>query len=142
MFGSYFGLGARMTGQAAGHTAKCLRCGRKLTASAALGYGPACRRRIRDAAAVIEIPGATPAQVTKAAQLIADGGIIPTSRKGIYRAVSSDGSVVYIVSVHGNCNCPHGLHATTARPCYHALAARILDAASIRRAAPTSRKAA
>jgi hypothetical protein len=130
------------------HTAKCHACGRTRhfgsaeAAANAAPHGRVCGARIREAAAVIEIPGATSAQAAKGRQLIADGGIIATTRKGIYRAVSSDGSVIYIVSVHGNCNCPHGLHATTARPCYHALAARILDAAATRYAATATRKAA
>lgn len=114
-----------------GHPAKCLRCGRKLTASASLGYGPVCRRRIRQAAAATETPGVKPEQHAKAVELIEQGAIVPTSRPGVFRAVSSDGSVIYLAH-SATCTCPAGLRGRT---CYHSVAVRLILAASIRRAA-------
>ena len=111
------------------HTAKCLRpgCGRKLTApaSVACGYGPVCRARIRLAAITEAVRGFAQAQVDKARELIADGGLVPTGRPGVFRAVSSNGTDTYLVH-SATCNCPAALHG---RQCYHVAAARILAAA-------------
>lgn len=102
-----------------------------LTASAALGYGPVCRRRIRDTARTAEVSGVKPEQHAKAVELIEAGGIVPTSRPGVFRTVSSDGTVVYLTH-SATCTCPGGLHG---RVCYHTIAARLIIAAGIRRAA-------
>ena len=111
------------------HTAKCLRpgCGRKLTApaSVACGYGPVCRARIRLAAITEAVRGFAQAQVDKARELIADGGLVPTGRPGVFRAVSSNGTDTYLVH-SATCNCPAALHG---HQCYHVAAARILAAA-------------
>jgi hypothetical protein len=111
-------------------TARCLRpgCGRKLTSakSVATGYGPVCRARIRAAAMAEAVKGFAAAQIDKARELIADGGIIPTNRPGVFRAVSSKGDETYLTH-RDVCNCPAGLRA---RPCYHLAAARILTAAA------------
>ncbi len=107
----------------------CLRCGRKLTASAAAGYGPTCLRKIRAAAITAARADFTPEQQAKADELIRDGGIVPTARPGIFQAVSSKGDAVYLVHPAA-CNCSAGLRAR--RPCYHSLAARILSVASRR----------
>ncbi len=114
-------------------TVKCQGCGRTLRAAAsvAAGRGPQCRARVRRAAAVID---AKPGQVTKALELIADGGIVPTSRRGVFRTVGSKGDVIYLT--HSNtCTCPSGLRRLTACTCYHSVAARLLLAADARRAA-------
>ena len=76
--------------------ARCLRCRRALTAAASIsaGYGPGCRALIR-AAALTSPAEFTAAQVARARELIADGGLIPTSRAGIYQSVSSDGITTY-----------------------------------------------
>jgi hypothetical protein len=110
------------------HTAKCLRCHRTLrsASSVSAGYGPVCRARIRVAALNEAIKGFSLAQVDKARELIADGGILPTNRLGIYRSVSSRGDGTYLTHRNG-CNCPAGLRGRGA--CYHMGAARILAAA-------------
>lgn len=114
---------------------RCRRpgCGRKLTAPAsrAAGYGPVCRRRIRDAARAADVKRE---QVAKALELIADGGIVPTSRPGVYRTVGSQGDVIYLTHSSA-CTCPSGLHRATVSICYHSVAVRLLLAAGQRRAA-------
>ncbi|HZR50076.1 MAG TPA: DUF6011 domain-containing protein [Streptosporangiaceae bacterium] len=122
-----------MSNTAECRTARCLRpgCGRKLTApaSVAAGYGPRCLARIRKAAIETAFAGFTLAQRGKAAELIADGGLVPTSRPGVYRASSSSGDVTYLVH-SAMCTCPAGMHE---RPCYHVAAVRVLNA--VRKAA-------
>ena len=104
-------------------------------ASVSRGYGPTCWAKIRKAATEQALAGFTEDQHAKALELIADGGIVPTSRPGVYAAASSDGSTFYVVNLVGpGCTCAAGLHG---RACYHLAAARILQAA-----AATTRKAA
>lgn len=125
-----------MTTTDTSHEARCLRpgCGRKLTSevSVRLGYGPVCMRKIRAAAIAEAKAGFTPDQQAKADELIRDGGLVPTNREGVYRAVSSKGDATYLAHAAA-CNCPGGLRAK--RPCYHSLAARILGIASRRQLA-------
>jgi ribosomal protein S14 len=109
---------------------RCLRCGRVLRVSRT--YGPVCRARIRAAAIAEAVKGFAAAQVEKARELIADGGLVPTSRPGVFRAVSSKGDGSYLAHP-ATCSCPAGRRGK-ATPCYHSLGARILTA--------TSRKAA
>ena len=108
-------------------TAKCLRCGHRIRAASSIAakYGPVCRARIRLAAINEAVKGFAAAQVEKARELISDGGLIPTGRPGIFRAVSSKGTDRYLVH-SAVCNCPAGLHG---RLCYHVAGARILVAA-------------
>ena len=116
---------------------KCLRCGRVLRSPKSIAgkYGPVCAAKIRKAATEQALTGFTEDQHAKAVELIADGGIVPTSRPGVYAATSSDGSTYYVVNLADpGCTCAAGQHG---RACYHLAAARILQAA----AAPT-RKAA
>lgn len=101
-------------------TTRCRRCHRALTKSAALGIGPRC------AAIESALADLNAGQQDKALELIADGGIAPTSHKGVYRVASSAGDAVYLTSVTGNCTCAHGLRTMTARPCYHAGAVRLV----------------
>jgi ribosomal protein L37E len=116
------------------HTAKCQRCGRTRrfrTATAACTakpYGRICQARILLAAVNDAIRGFARHQVDKARELIADGGLIPTGRPGIFRAVSSDGERSYLTSPQA-CGCPSGLRRLTATNCKHSLAALILVAA-------------
>src|SRR5579859_6221290 len=95
-------------------TAKCLRCGRVRrfrtaeAAAAAPAYGRICSARVRLAAMAEAVKGFAAAQVDKARELIADGGIIPTNRPGVFRAVSSKGDESYLT--HSDvCNCRAGL---------------------------------
>ena len=112
------------------HTARCLRCGRVRrfrTAEAAAKsapHGRICAARIRLAAITEAVRGFAQAQVDKARELIADGGLVPTGRPGVFRAVSSKGTDQYMVH-SAVCNCPAGLRG---RQCYHLLAARLVMA--------------
>jgi hypothetical protein len=111
----------------------CLSCNRKLTAarSVAVRRGPTCVRKIAAAATTTPVlDGYTDAQRDRVAELIADAGIVPTSRPGVFRTVSSRGDVIYLTH-EATCNCPAGLNG---RACYHTAAARLLAAAT-RRAA-------
>jgi|HubBroStandDraft_6_1064221.scaffolds.fasta_scaffold66720_3 hypothetical protein len=112
-------------------TAKCQRCGRvrhfhsAAAARSAKPYGRICGALIRLAAITEAVKGFAAAQVEKARELISDGGIIPTKRPGVFRAVSSKGTDQYLVH-SATCNCPAGLRGRSA--CYHVLSARILVA--------------
>jgi Family of unknown function (DUF6011) len=121
-----------MSSTAAPQPIRCLRpgCHRALTAPASIaaGYGPVCRRRIRDAAIAEAVKGFTAEQVEKAQQLIADGGLVPTRHPGVFRAVASDGTSTYLAHA-ATCNCRAGLRRRN--PCYHSLAVRILAAATL-----------
>jgi hypothetical protein len=118
------------------HTAKCLNCGRTrhfrsaAAAAKAAPHGRICAAKIRKAAVDAVFADFTPAQREKAAELIRDGGLVPTSRPGVFRTVGSKGDVTYLTH-SAACSCPAGLHG---RLCYHLAAARVLTA--------TSRKAA
>jgi hypothetical protein len=72
-----------------------------------------------------------PFQVDKAREVIEQGGILPTSRPGIWTAVSSDGTTTYLVHEAG-CTCPAGQKG---RACYHRAAVALLNAATAARAA-------
>jgi hypothetical protein len=109
------------------HTTSCLRCGRVLRSqkSRAAGYGAWCAAKIRAAALAEAVRGFTAAQIDKARELITDGGLIPTSRPGVFRAVSSKGDASYLAH-SAACSCPGGLRSRSA--CYHSLAVRVVMA--------------
>jgi hypothetical protein len=111
------------------HTAKCLGhgCGRTIRAklSIARGYGPTCFARIRKAAEKIALVDFKAEQVTKAREVIEQGGVVPTSRRNVFQLASSKGDAVYLTAVQA-CNCPAGLKG---RRCYHRAAVAILTAA-------------
>ena len=113
------------------HTAKCLKCGRVRhfrsaeAAAKAAPNGRVCQMRIRLAAITEAVRDFAAAQVDKARELIADGGLIRTGHPGVFRAVSSRGDETYLVH-RAACNCPAGLRA---RLCYHRAAAAIVTAA-------------
>ncbi len=115
------------------HTAKCLRCGRVRrfrTAEAAAKAAPngrVCAMRVRLAAISEAVKDFATAAVDKARELIADGGLVPTSRPGVFRSVSSKGDGTTYLTHSAACNCPAGLRG---RQCYHLAAARILTAAT------------
>jgi hypothetical protein len=100
----------------------CLRCGRKLTAST--GYGPKCAAKIRKAQLAEARAEFTEAQQAKAAELIADGGIVAQA-PGLFEVVSSNGTDRYATDGH-SCTCK------ASGRCYHLLAARVLSIASRR----------
>jgi hypothetical protein len=112
------------------HTAKCLRCGRVRrfrsaeAAAKAAPTGRVCAMRIRLAAMTEAVKGFASAQVDKARELIADGGLVPTGRPGVFRAVSSRGDGSYLTHP-ATCSCAAAKRGK-ATPCYHSLAARIV----------------
>jgi hypothetical protein len=122
---------------AAGTTAKtitCRRCHRELRSASSriLGVGPRC------AAIEAATEGLSAKQVDKMTQLILDGAIVATSRKGVYRVVNEAGETVHLCHVNGNCTCEWGLRRKSAdtKPCYMVGAARLLATPSIRHRAP------
>jgi hypothetical protein len=110
-------------------TAKCLTCGRVRrfrsaeAAASAAPSGRICRAKLRLAAIAEAARGFAAAQVSKARELIADGGLIPTGRPGVFRAVSSRGDGTYLTHP-ATCSCAAGRRGK-ATPCYHSLAARL-----------------
>ncbi len=114
---------------------KRLGCGRKLTAAAsvAASRGPFCRARVRKAADTADLGEFHAWQVDKAREAIELQAVIPSSRTGLYIAVSGDGVTVYLVDAEErSCTCKA---AANGRRCYHLAAAPILSAATARRAA-------
>ncbi len=109
-------------------TAKCTRCGRTLTSARSInnGYGRTCKTKIAAAAKAAIIAEFKPAQVAKAEELIADGGIVAIRAHRVFRAVSTDGTRTYLTAPQA-CNCAAGLRAQHA--CFHRVAAAILAAA-------------
>jgi hypothetical protein len=109
----------------------CRRCHRALTslASKMAGVGPRC------AAIEAATEGLSAKQVDKMTQLILDGAIVATSRKGVYRVVNEAGETVHLCHVNGNCTCEWGLRRKSAQTkvCYQVGAARLLDRPQIRR---------
>jgi Ni,Fe-hydrogenase III small subunit len=96
---------------------KCRRCHRVLRSatSCVLGIGPRC------AAIEAAFDGLSDKQADKARQLIIDGGVTRTSRKGIARVPSDETGEHYITSVTGHCTCACGIRrkSATAKTCYH-----------------------
>ena len=109
-----------------GHANHCLRCGRKLTATTG-PYGRTCARKIREAAIAEAKADFSEAQQAKAAELIADGGIVALA-PGLFEVVSSNGTDHYATD-GASCSCKAGAKD---RKCYHLLAARVLTIASRR----------
>jgi len=105
---------------------RCQGCKRPLRAAASIaaGRGPRCLAKARAAALTDAVKDFTPAQVEKALEAIAEGAVVATSRPGIYRCVSSDGSTVYLVAYEG-CTCPSGTRGL-GRLCWHRAAVRLL----------------
>jgi len=106
-----------------------------LTAQASLsrGYGRTCRARITAAGEAADLSEFHPWQVEKAREAIEEKSIVPLSRPGLYAAVSTDGTLTYLVdAIEGSCSCKA---AATGRRCYHRAGALILDASAITRRA-------
>jgi uncharacterized protein YchJ len=108
--------------------AKCLRCGRTLTAAGSVSrkYGRTCRSKVQAAAKAELVAQFKPAQVAKAEELIEQGGIVAVRGRRVFQAVSSDGTRTYLAAPQA-CNCAAGLKARHA--CFHRIAATILAAA-------------
>lgn len=124
-----------MTEQAA--FTSCYRCGRRLTAAASVsaGVGRTCRARIAAAAEAADLSAFHPWQVAKAREAVEERALVPTSRPGLFAAVSGDGSTVYLVdAIERSCTCKAAAHG---RQCYHLAAVLILATA-----APAARRAA
>src|SRR5690606_42013102 len=60
----------------------------------------------------------------KAIELIEDGGVVPTTRTGVYHTVGTNGEI-YKTAATG-CTCPAGL--TGRYVCYHRIAGEIVEA--------------
>src|SRR5690606_41713477 len=75
-------------------TARCARCNRPLREARALrtGYGPRCYTLVRAAAREVAAQH-KPHQVAKATELIEDGGVVPTTRTGVYYTVGTNGEI-------------------------------------------------
>lgn len=121
---------ARETSAQAGKpaTGVCLRCHRVLRSakSVSLGYGPTCVRKVREAAKAEVVSQYKPHLVAAAEELIEQGGLVPL-RRGIFLAVSSDGSRNYRTH-RAACNCPAGIKGV--HVCKHRIAAHILSLAA------------
>lgn len=108
-------------------TTKCLRCHRTLrsAASIARGYGRTCQARITAAA---KLAAHKPAQVEKAQELIADGGLIllRRGRNRVFQVVASNGVDRYLTAANA-CTCKAGLRGVSV--CYHRIAAQLVSAA-------------
>ena len=110
-------------------TRNCLRCGRKLRSAEAVarGYGEGCWRKVRKAAAEVDLSAWTESQIEDARQAIEDGAVVPSTREGVFHVVSSDGEEVHRTHRNG-CNCENGLKTRQPRPCYHRCAVAIMTA--------------
>lgn len=110
----------------------CEGCGRVITSARSIAAcrGRWCQAKLRRAQAA-QLAAVKPEQHAKAVELIEQRGIVATSRPGVFRTVASKGDAIYLTH-SATCTCPAGLHG---RLCYHSVAARIILAASARRAA-------
>ena len=82
-----------------------------------------------DRCAAIEaaFDGLSDKQADKARQLIVDGGVTRTSRKGIARVPSDETGEHYLTSVTGHCTCAWDIRrkTATAKTCYHVAVVRL-----------------
>lgn len=118
------------------YQAHCLRCGRPLRAARSIsdGFGRWCKAKVREAAGTADLNAFHGWQIEKAREAIELQAIVPSSREGLYAAVSGDGTTVYLVNaIEGSCTCKAGANG---RSCYHLAGALILQASA------TARKAA
>jgi hypothetical protein len=112
-------------------TARCLGCRRPIRSaeSIATGYGAGCRAKIRKAAKQADLSAWTASQIEDAREVIADGGVVPSTREGVFHVVSADGTEVHLVH-RGGCNCTSGLKTRQPRPCFHRCAVAIVTGAT------------
>lgn len=121
-------------------TATCKRCRATLRSpkSVARGRGDRCHRLwLQEQAAKRLVTAAgfkdPEAARTKALQLIADKGLVPTRHTGQYLAVNSKGDGAYLVdTTERTCTCKG--HTRVGR-CYHLLAADTVEITTARRTA-------
>ena len=99
------------------------------TATATRPYGARYAAQVRGAVAlaagIAGRFGYTRKQIERAGELLADGGVIPTSVPWLFRTVSSDGERRYFTTTTF-CTCPRWERAEL--PCYHRAAVEILTA--------------
>jgi hypothetical protein len=108
---------------------RCRHCHRVLRSakSIALGAGPRCLRKIRDAAKTPTVTAHKPDAIAKAQELIELGAITPLRGRRIFAVVSSDGLRTH--KTHSAaCTCPAGIKGR--HVCYHRVAATILGLAA------------
>lgn len=79
---------------------------------------------VTDAQAAQAVAGFTQAQVTKALQLIADGGVVETGFAAEFLTVSSDGHTHYLTAPDA-CQCRGSQRGGRIVPCYHQAAVRL-----------------
>jgi hypothetical protein len=105
---------------------RCLRpgCGRKLTSpgSIARGFGPTCAQKVRQAEEAADLSRWNPRHVEQARELIGDAAIVPSTRPGVFHAISTDGGEIYRCAAEF-CDCAAGQQD---KPCYHRAAAIIV----------------
>lgn len=111
----------------------CERCQRVLTSPRSIkaGAGRGCLARRREEALRKAIAGFSAEQRERAVLLISDAGVVPTRQPGVWRTVSTDGSVIYLTTSQV-CSCPAGQHDVL---CYHVAAVRVMEAANRKAAA-------
>lgn len=116
------------TDTAAPAPSTCTRCGRKLTSAKSVAdtMGRTCKAKVAATSKTAAVATFKPAQVAKAQELIADGGIVAIRGRRVFRVVSTSGDATYLTAPAA-CNCAAGLKSVHA--CYHRIAATILAAA-------------
>jgi hypothetical protein len=101
-----------------------------LAARIQIGLDIEVARIARKAGQIAKLADLTPYKNQKAAaekvlQLLEDGAIVPTSRTGLYSAISSDGTGRYLVDTHEqSCECKANLRLTY---CSHLTAANAIE---------------
>lgn len=110
-------------------TTKCGKCHRTLrsAASVALGFGPTCYRKVRQAAKAKAITAAyKPHQIAKAEELLALGALVPLRGNRIFLVPSAekDGTPRTYRTHKNACTCPAGVKGV--HPCKHRIAAHMV----------------
>lgn len=111
-------------------TTQCGKCHRTLrnATSMALGYGPTCYRKIRQAAKAKAITAAyKPHQIIKAQELLALGALVPLRGNRVFLVPSNDGAQTYRTH-RVACTCPAGIKGL--HPCKHRIAAHMIHLAA------------
>lgn len=110
-------------------TTKCGKCHRVLRTakSVALGYGPTCYRKVRQAAKARAITAAyKPHQIDKALDLLALGALVPLRDNRVFLVPSTekDGTARLYRTHKDACTCPAGVKGV--HPCKHRIAAHMV----------------